>query len=322
MTGAGGLSLAGGTLTLAGPTAFTGGTNIAGGTLRIGAGGTTGSLGGTSGVALASGASLAFDRSDNYDGAFSAPITGAGSVSLAGGTLTLSGASGFTGGTAITGGRLIAAAAGALGQGGVTIGAAGRLQLDVSPVLGSGNAIALSPGGRLIYSSGVAAPLEAFSSLAGWEILPSADRLTTAALLFGTVPAGGTTLAGSWTANPGNALSDILSLSGTGAGNPFVLSMSFDPAIDPDLLTILNIGRRSGTSGLFTEIGTSFQGLGVPWTSAFVTPGQYGVDTTTNTVWVVSDTNSQFIVVPEPATLGLAAAAALAGLALLRRRGS
>ena len=322
VTGGGGISLAGGTLTLAGPTAFTGGTNIAGGTLRIGAGGTTGSLGGTSGVALASGASLAFDRSDNYDGAFSAPITGAGSVSLAGGTLTLSGASGFTGGTTITGGRLIAAAAGALGQGDVAIGAAGRLQLDVSPVLGSGNAIALSPGGRLIYSSGVAAPLEAFSSLAGWEILPSADRLTTAALLFGTVPAGGTTLAGSWTANPGNALSDILSLSGTGAGNPFVLSMSFDPAIDPDLLPILNIGRRSGTSGLFTEIGTSFQGLGVPWTSAFVTPGQYGVDTTTSTVWVVSDTNSQFIVVPEPATLGLAAAAALAALALLRRRGS
>lgn len=50
-----------------------------------------------------------------------------------------------------------------------------------------------------------------------------------------------------------------------------------------------------------------------------MTPGQYGVDTATNTVWVVNDTNSQFVVVPEPATLGLAAAAALATLALLHR---
>jgi hypothetical protein len=96
--------------------------------------------------------------------------------------------------------------------------------------------------------------------------------------------------------------------------------MSYDPAIDSALLTELNIARRSGTSGAFSPVGTAFQGLGVPWTSQFVTPGQYGVDTTTNTVWVVNDTNSQFVVVPEPATLGLAAAAAAAGLALRRRR--
>ena len=167
---------------------------------------------------------------------------------------------------------------------------------------------------------GRSAPLEALSSLAGWEILPSASRLSTASLLYGTVPAGGTSLAASWLAGDVGQYSDILALSGTGAGNPFVLSMTYDPATDAGLLEILNIGRRPGASGDFTMIGNAFQGVGVPWTSAFVTPGQYGVDTVTSTVWAVSDTNSQFVVVPEPATLGLAAAAALAGLALLRRR--
>jgi autotransporter-associated beta strand protein len=268
---------------------------------------------------VGTGALVAFNRTDDYGGAFSAPITGAGGLSLAGGTLTLAGSNAFTGGTAITGGRLNATLANALGQGNVTIASGSTLQLDVSPLLGAGNAIAAGSGGRLIYASGVSAPLQALSSLAGWEILPSASRLSTASLLYGTVPAGGTTLAAAWT--PDNSVySDILSLSGTGPGNPFVLSMSYDPAIDSALLTELNIARRSGTSGAFSPVGTAFQGLGVPWTSQFVTPGQYGVDTTTNTVWVVNDTNSQFVVVPEPATLGLAAAAAAAGLALRRRR--
>jgi len=100
-----------------------------------------------------------------------------------------------------------------------------------------------------------------------------------------------------------------------------VLSMTYDPAITPALLTELNIARRPGTSGQFAAIGTSFQGVGTPWTSVFVTPGQYGVDTSTQTGWVVGDANSQFIVVPEPGTLALVAvAAAAAGLAATRRR--
>jgi autotransporter-associated beta strand protein len=289
------------------------------GTLQIGAGGVAGSISGSTGVSVASGALVAFNRTDDYGGPLTTPITGAGGLSLSGGTLTLAGSNAFSGGTAITGGRLNATLANALGQGNVTIASGSTLQLDVSPLLGAGNAIAAGSGGRLIYASGVSAPLQALSSLAGWEILPSASRLSTASLLYGTVPAGGTTLAAAWTPDS-SVYSDILSLSGTGPGNPFVLSMSYDPAIDSALLTELNIARRSGTSGAFSPIGTAFQGLGVPWTSQFVTPGQYGVDTTTNTVWVVNDTNSQFVVVPEPATLGLAAAAAVAGLALRRRR--
>ena len=290
------------------------------GTLRIGAGGTSGSLAAATGVTLASGALLAFDRTDNYDSAVSTPISGSGGLSLAAGTLALAGSNTFTGGTAVNGGRLIATLANVLGQGDVSIASGGRLQLEVSPLLGVGNAIAMSPGGGLVYASGVSAPLEALSSLAGWEILPSVSRLSTASLLYGTVPAGGTSLTASWLAGDVGQYSDILALSGTGAGNPFVLSMTFDPATDSGLLAGLNIGRRPGASGDFAMIGNAFQGVGVPWTSAFVTPGQYGVDTVTNTVWAVNDVNSQFVVVPEPATLGLAAAAALTGLALLRRR--
>jgi hypothetical protein len=78
--------------------------------------------------------------------------------------------------------------------------------------------------------------------------------------------------------------------------------------------------RNSRSSGIFAAIGTSFQSVGVPWTSGFTTVGQYGVDTTTQTVWVVNDTNSQFVVVPEPATVTLVVAAAAAGIALAYRR--
>jgi hypothetical protein len=170
-------------------------------------------------------------------------------------------------------------------------------------------------------ASGVAAPLAEFSNLAGWSTLPSAGRGTVGDLLFGTVLAGGTTLASAWSTDAvfDEQYSDVLSLSGTGAGNPFVLSMSYDNTTPAGLLENLNIFRRPGTSGPFAPVGTTFTGVGVPWTSAFTTVGQYGVDTASQTVWVVNDTNSQFVVVPEPATLALAATAA-AGIALALRR--
>lgn len=41
-----------------------------------------------------------------------------------------------------------------------------------------------------------------------------------------------------------------------------------------------------------------------------MTPGQFGIDVANHQVWVVSNHNSQFAVVPEPGSL------ALAGLAL------
>jgi autotransporter-associated beta strand protein len=238
------------------------------------------------------------------------------------GVWTLSGASTYSGGTAINAGRLVAASASALGTGNVTIAAGSILDLDVTPALGS-STVAMSPGGGLVVASGVAVPLAGLSALGGWQIDPSTLGLSTVAkLLSGTVLTGGTTLTGAWTAPASSGLySDILELSGTGPGNPYVLSMTYDSASASALLESLNIGRRnSGSTSLFAPIGTSFQGVGVPWTSAFTTVGQYGVDTTTQTVWVVADTNSEFVVVPEPATLAFAGVAAATGVALLRRR--
>jgi len=195
------------------------------------------------------------------------------------------------------------------------------LRLLDTPGLGAGNAISLPTGAGLVVASGVAAPLTAFSDFAGWSTLPSVGRGTVGDLLFGTVLAGGTTLTSAWSTDSvfPEQYSDVLSLSGTGAGNPFVLSMSYDASTPVSVFESLNIWRRPGTSGPFAPIGTTFAGVGVPWTSGFTTIGQYGVDTASQTVWVVSDTNSQFVIVPEPATLALAAAAA-AGIALALRR--
>lgn len=244
----------------------------------------------------------------------------AGLVKTGTGLLRLEGVNAWTGGVTVSAGTLEAATATGLGTGNVTIAAGSLLRLLDTPAIGAGNTVAMSAGGALEYASGVSANLLGSSSLAGWSILPSASRASTAALLFGTVPAAGSTLSAAWT--PDNTFfSDILSLSGTGPSNTFVLSMAYDPTISAALLAELNIARRPGTSGEFTPIGTLFQGAGTPWTSVFVTPGQYGVDTVTQTVWAVGDANSQFIVVPEPKTLALMAmAAAAAGLAARRRR--
>jgi hypothetical protein len=94
--------------------------------------------------------------------------------------------------------------------------------------------------------------------------------------------------------------------------------MQYDQAATAPAL--LNIHSRSEGSE-FAALGTDFVGT-VAWSGAFTTPGQYGVDLTAGTVWVVTDTNSQFVVaVPEPGTALLAAAAvAAAGVAARRAR--
>jgi len=104
--------------------------------------------------------------------------------------------------------------------------------------------------------------------------------------------------------------------SGTGAGNTFVLSIGYNEFASGNL----NIWYRENFADAFVPLGTSFAGH-VPWTSAFTTPGQYGVDTSAGTVWVVTDHNNQFVIVPEPGMLGLAAAGLAGGICYhLRRR--
>jgi autotransporter-associated beta strand protein len=251
-----------------------------------------------------------------------ASINGTAGLTKTGpGLLRLEGTNAWTGGVTLSAGTLESASAAGLGTGNVAVATGSLLRLLDTPGLGAGNTISLPTGAGLVVASGVAAPLAEFSNLAGWSTLPSAGRGTVGDLLFGTVQAGGTTLSSAWSSDAvfDEQYSDVLSLSGTGAGNTFVLSMSYDNSTPGGLLESLNIFRRPGTSGPFAPVGTTFTGVGVPWTSAFTTVGQYGVDTASQTVWVVSDQNSQFVVVPEPATLALAATAA-AGIALALRR--
>ena len=62
-----------------------------------------------------------------------------------------------------------------------------------------------------------------------------------------------------------------------------------------------------------------FMGVGA-WTNADTLLGEYGVNTTTHTVWAVLDHNSEFGVVPEPSTWALLVAGSVAALWLGRRR--
>ena len=308
----------GGTLTLTGTNAYTGGSTVAAGTLRIGAGSTAGSILGD--VAFsAAGATLAFNRSDEV--AFTGAITGGGQVRQVGlGRLTLSNAaSSYSGGTFVDSGTLAVTAANALGTGNVTVASGARLQLDVAPALGGGSAISLLAGSQFVTAGNVAASLAAGSSLSGWS---STSAGGTAAGLLQATAVTATTFSTGWDTNPGDYLSDILTLDGTTASgsNVMVLSMAFDAGYS-GLLTDLNIFTRPNASGTFAAVGTSFRGE-VPWTSAFQTPGEYGVSG--GRVWAVTDTNSQFVVdvtvVPEPAGVMLAACGATLTIWGLRRR--
>ena len=259
------------------------------------------------------------DGAQANDLTISGGITGGATLTKTGtGTLAVTGSNtSFTGATSINAGTLIAGSANALGtSGSITIGASGTL--GVAAGVAFSRPLTITAGGKVSLGDGASVALPDAAALSTFESTSTAGAATTAEILFGSGSTTPSSLTSGWLAQPAGSFSDILSLDGTGTGNVYVLSMSYDGAApDP---TGLNIGYRAGTTGAFTNVGTSSQGS-VPWNSGFTTVGQYGVDTTSGTVWVVTDHNSQFVVVPEPA-VGLAAAAGCAGIVagLWRRR--
>jgi autotransporter-associated beta strand protein len=250
-------------------------------------------------------------------GSYGTWSAGAGIVKDGAGTWTLSGSNTLQGGTAINAGTLVAGNANALGaSGGITIGASGTL--GVAAGVAFSRPLTIAVGGRVNLGAGASVALPDAAALAAFESVSTVGSLTAAEIFYGSGLTAPAALSSDWTANPGDLFSDILSLDGTGAGNTYVLSMAYDNSVtDP---AGLNIWYRPGTSGAFAPVGTNFQGE-TAWSSGFTTVGQYGVDTATSTVWVVTDHNSQFVVVPEPTTglLAFGGAAAAVAVARLRR---
>jgi|GEM_PF-3196080 len=172
---------------------------------------------------------------------------------------------------------------------------------------------------------------------------------TTATILAGTNNSGSTqTLEMTWrtrqdgeiypgttppfSGSPVGLYSDVVNVSGvTGI---YVLQMTYDPAVMPSnvqqgglLLGWLHngiwenavLGNDYSAGGAVTNEGTTnwLTAIGGSLDSSDL--GKFGVDTVDHTVWAVLNHNSEFAVIPEPASLGLLGLGAL-GLLSRRRR--
>jgi fibronectin-binding autotransporter adhesin len=251
----------------------------------------------------------------NEDTSFGGSISGTGAVVKTGtGTQTFAAASSYSGGTTISGGTLVAGNANAFGtSGAISVGASGTL--GVGDDVTFTRPFTLTAGGRVRTGNNSTVGLPSVAALAAWESQSGTGDETLAEILDASGSTTPTALFSAWTANAGTYFSDILTLEGTGAGNTYVLSMGYNEFASGNL----NIWYRENVADPFVPLGTSFAG-NVPWTSAFTTPGQYGVDTSAGTVWAVTDHNSQFVIVPEPGTIGLAAVGLSGGIWYLRCR--
>ncbi len=230
------------------------------------------------------------------------------------GTQVFSNANTYSGSTTINAGTLLAGNANAFGTTGtVTVNAGGTLGVG-DGVDFTGRAFTLNTGGKVWLGDGARIALPDAAALAAWESTNTAGGDGTAAdILYGAGATQPSALTSGWTANPGEYFSDILTLEGTGSGNTYVLSMEYSGSFGD-----MNIWYRDTVNDPFVPLGTTSLGQQA-WSSSFTTPGQYGVDPSTSTVWVVTDHNSQFVVVPEPTSLAMAGLG-LAGLTLLIRR--
>jgi autotransporter-associated beta strand protein len=240
-------------------------------------------------------------------GIFGGAITG--SVELTKyttGTLILTAASTYNGGTHIIDGTLQASNNKALGTGSVTITNGGVLQVDggVALDIGAGNTISIADDGetiyRKVYNSG--------EDLANFNELTSQGAFGTKADIIGGTTGADRTVDATFSTTPfdvpttdGARVSEIFTLTGTG-GDTIVLQLSY--SVDPEGLYI---ARLVGNEWVSLGTGLFVDGA---WNSSYTAVGTYGIDTTTNTIWAITDQSGAFAAVPEPSTillLGLAA---------------
>lgn len=255
-------------------------------------------------------------------GSFSGTITDSLAIRKQGaGTLALSGANTYDGGTIVNGGTLRAQHNQALGTGGVTVSDGATLRVDANVRLG--NAITIENDGATTYRKDFAEgeSLTNFSA-----IRSSGPNQTEAQILFGeasdadTVEATFATAPSSLAANDVYRISDVFSLSGTGA-DTFVLQLSYtqtayDAAEQAGLYTSeleLVLGRLANGEWVSLGDGLFVEGA---WNSFYTTVGMHGVDVDNNVVWAVTDQGGEISVVPEPSTwalfgVGLAVAVAV-----------
>jgi len=145
------------------------------------------------------------------------------------------------------------------------------------------------------------------------------------------------TIEATWSPAVQPVVSDIVDLTGI-SGDLFALQMSYDPALliaqyggteeEAEARAIENgrlfLGWNDG--GLWRHLGDT-TGDNIPDSPAVAGPydndltlGHWGYDTAANTVWAVTDHNSQFAAVPEPGSLLMLLGAGLALAFAWRRR--
>ncbi|MGH8046994.1 MAG: beta strand repeat-containing protein [Chthoniobacterales bacterium] len=255
---------------------------------------------------------------------------GFGIAKLGTGTLTLTGNSTYTGGTLVLAGTLIPGSVNALGTGAVVV-KGGTLQLQAGITIP--NTITLA-GGTLAQQIGAGTSL---ASLGDFKGDVTGGTITTGAILGGTTstPASlqSSFAAFSPATNDNTRLSDVFNLSGvpvvdplTGATDIFVLQLQIANVTPTSYLGWFNPATMqwvNAVDGNFGGVGSSVGNRAYNSATDFHL-GTYGVNTSAGTVWAVLNHNSDFainlVAIPEPHDYGIALAALLGGIVLLRRR--
>lgn len=306
-----------GKLTLAADNTYTGTTTVSAGTLSIGSGGTAGSVAGD----IVNNAALIFDRSNAL--AYLGAISGNGTLVKQGaGKLTLSANSSYTGATTVSAGTLL-----------------------VNGSLANTSGLSVGAGGTLGGSGSIAATL----SGAGLVSPGNSPGITTANAVD---PTGGMSFAFEFTStgsptygNSSASVNDVLRLT---AGSPFTASLSGANVVDVYFDVTSLVASDIFRGGFYIDAGGDFissvenasyqywvRGDGTGTDRTFNGQGYFSLANfdaaltiTKSTVAETADFGggnvngsvTQFVVVPEPATLGLMALGGLMGGFSLSKR--